>query len=425
MSVDPSHFLAASNDGKPPLLKLINIAARPELNNQFGQAISYSAGRYVVAVLDGATVAAAAATTNNTTSNNNGTFVKLKPENLIEATNIDQLRFGLNMIYTTCKAYITNVELHNYYGSLIITKLIPIAIQQKLAVSPQNVLFITCGIVLSLIILCSIILGNLLGSYHRLFILASLVVLFITITSPDWTAGYGSNEPIDRICKTCITNFHQRWKDNLINITGYTYITNNVAWAVLFGVLLVAGKSLLAPTTSNTAPSLSSSSSLYGGQDGPQLKQQQQQQQHRQSIDIEYFYKLGYDDAKAGNDYQTSLPKDILSSQHFNPVTRSLETPADDDMEEGVDQYYDNDYNTNWRPPPPPIERSSSFGMGTVMSAFTIYKFGKDIVTAPTGQLILDVRVMVHKLKGVEPWRLGLLAMSLYRVVLAVRSFFF
>jgi hypothetical protein len=423
MSVDPSHFLAASNDGKPPLLKLINIAARPELNNQFGQAISYSAGRYVVAVLDGATVAAAAATTNNTTNNaNNGTFVKLKPENLIEATNIDQLRFGLNMIYTTFKAYITNVELHNYYGSLIITKLIPRAIQQKLAVSPQNALFITCGIVLSLIILCSIILGNLLGSYHRLFILASLVVLFITITSPDWTAGYRSNEPIDRICKACITNFHQRWKDNLINITGYTYITNNVAWAVLFGVLLVAGKSLLAtPTTSNTTPSLSSSS--YGGLNVPQ--QQQQHQQHRQSIDIEYFYKLGYDDAKAGNDYQTSLPKDILSSKYSNPVTMSIETPADDDMKEDVDQYYDNDYNTNWRPPPPPIKRSSSFGMGTVMSAFTIYKFGKDIVTTPTGQLILDVRVMVHKLKGVEPWRLGLLAMSLYRVVLALRSFFF
>ena len=145
MSVDPSHYLAASNDGKPPLLKLINIAARPELNNQFGQAISYSAGRYVVAVLDGgaATVTGAAATT---TTNSNGTFVKLKPENLIEATNIDQLRFGITMIYTTCKAYITNTEYHKHYGSLIITKLkIPSSIQKKLKLTQEKTKFLPAG----------------------------------------------------------------------------------------------------------------------------------------------------------------------------------------------------------------------------------------------------------------------------------------
>eukprot|EP00579_Thalassiosira_antarctica_P017255 CAMPEP_0201932594 /NCGR_PEP_ID=MMETSP0903-20130614/29891_1 /ASSEMBLY_ACC=CAM_ASM_000552 /TAXON_ID=420261 /ORGANISM="Thalassiosira antarctica, Strain CCMP982" /LENGTH=48 /DNA_ID= /DNA_START= /DNA_END= /DNA_ORIENTATION= len=48
MSVDPSHYLPAANGGKPPLLKLQYIEARPELNGQFGQAVSYSADRYVV-----------------------------------------------------------------------------------------------------------------------------------------------------------------------------------------------------------------------------------------------------------------------------------------------------------------------------------------------------------------------------------------
>jgi hypothetical protein len=414
MSVDPSHYLAASNDGKPPLLKLINIAARPELNNQFGQAISYSAGRYVVAVLDGASVTAAAATTTTTnTTSTNSTFVKLKPENLIEATNIDQLRFGIQMIYTTCKATITNTEYHNYYGSLIITKLkISPSIQQKLKLTPTNALLITCIIVLCFIITCVIILGNLLGSYHRLFILTSLVVLFIIITSPDWTAGYKSNKSIGHICKSCITNFHQRWKDNLINITGYnnTFITNNVAWAVLFIVLLVAGKSLLSPPTSFTAPS------------SPLLHMPQQTQS---SIDIEYIYKLGYDDAKAGNEYQSSLLKEIVLQQQQHqqqPTTRRLGTDKD---EEEMDQYNNYNANDDWRPPPPPSNKSSSsFGISTVMSAFTLYKFGKDIITTPSGQLIFDVQIILHKLKSVEPWRLGLLGLSVYRVMLALRSFF-
>jgi hypothetical protein len=413
MSVDPSHYLAASNDGKPPLLKLINIAARPELNNQFGQAISYSAGRYVVAVLDGGAATVTGAATTTTTTNANGTFVKLKPENLIEATNIDQLRFGITMIYTTCKAYITNTEYHKHYGSLIITKLkIPSSIQKKLKLTPTIALLITCIIVSCLIITCTIILGNLLGSYHRLFILTSLVVLFIIITSPDWTAGYKSNKPIGHICKTCITNFHHRWKDNLINITGYnnTFITNNVAWAVLFIVLLVAGKSLLTPTPT-TAPS------------SPQLLHNMPQQQQLSSIvDIEYIYKLGYDDAKAGNEYQSSLLKDIVLQQHQQAATRRLGTDEDEEM----DQYHT--YNANdWRPPPPPLSNksSSSFGISTVMSAFTLYKFGKDIITTPSGQLIFDIQVILHKLKSVEPWRLGLLGLSVYRVVLALRSFFF
>lgn len=90
MSVDPSHFLATSNGGKPPLLKLQNISAKPELNGQFGQAVSYSAGRYVVAVIT-AEVAATMAQGNNAVE---PSYLKLKPENLIEATNFEQLKFG-------------------------------------------------------------------------------------------------------------------------------------------------------------------------------------------------------------------------------------------------------------------------------------------------------------------------------------------
>ena len=111
MSVDPSHYLPAANGGKPPLLKLQNISARPELNGTFGQAVSFSAGRYVVALID-STIAAAQATGNGNEAQ--PTFLKLKPENLTEAGNLDQLKFGASMMAQSAKPYDAKYRQTNY-----------------------------------------------------------------------------------------------------------------------------------------------------------------------------------------------------------------------------------------------------------------------------------------------------------------------
>ena len=173
MSVDPSHYLPAANGGKPPLLKLQNISARPELNGTFGQAVSFSAGRYVVALID-STIAAAQATGNGNDAQ--PTFLKLKPENLTEAGNFDQLKFGASMMAQSAKAYIASPTMQNI-GKLIIDKMPPV-LQSKM--TPNRALLgAAIGCVFLLYILW-IILGKLFG-FNKLFVFTCLIALLLAV----------------------------------------------------------------------------------------------------------------------------------------------------------------------------------------------------------------------------------------------------
>lgn len=397
MSVDPSHYLPSANGGKPPLLKLQNISARPELNGQFGQAVSFSADRYVVAVLD-ATSAAAAATVaggnDGNAASRQPTFLKLKPENLTEAGNIDQLKFGAGMMFESAKAYISNPEMQGW-GRTIIAKLPP-ALQQRM--TPNHALLAAGVAALSVIALWWTLLGNLFG-FTKLFVFVSLSALLLSVSAPDWVEGYKANKPIKLIARNSAINFRRRWKDNLVNMTGYTNISDNMALASLAIVILLAGKAVLTPSSPSVMPAVP-----VGG-NRPTLPQ----------YDLERIYKLGYDDAKAGNDFRAFLPDDIVK---INAAQGIL--PAHDQYDIGNDY----DWPDNLPSPPPPRSKKSSLGMGTFLSVFALYRFGKDLVTSPDGRLLLDPQIVLAKLKTVEPWRLGMLGMSLYRVVTALRSFF-
>ncbi len=126
--------------------------------------------------------------------------------------------------------------------------------------------------------------------------------------------------------------------------------------------------------------------------------------------DFEYIYKLGYDDAKAGHEFGLSLPDDIVNSEVPLPSTTS--------------QYNDNSFDyDDYNPPLPPQNKSSGLGMGTLMSIFALYRFGKDVVTTPDGQVFMDPQYIMARLRSIETWRLGMLAISLYRVVSALSSF--
>ena len=109
---------------------------------------------------------------------------------------------------------------------------------------------------------------------------------------------------------------------------------------------------------------------------------------------------MGWDDAQAGKDFGTSLPKDTQEDTALKP--------------NGVDA---SSFDWAYDPPPPPPKQKSSFGMGTMLSIFTLYRFGKDIVVTPDGQLMLDPNYIMMRLRNIEPWRLGLMGMSLYRVI--------
>jgi hypothetical protein len=382
MSVDPSHFLATSNGGKPPLLKLQNISARPELNGQLGQAVSYSAGRYLVSVLT-AEIAATMAGGNNAVE---PSYLKLKPENLIEATNFEQLKFGAAVAFHHGELYMQSPACQDF-GSYIMS-LLPPPLQAKL--NPERAVLGAAIVVLLNIMLVFKLLSGWIG-FTKILVFISLLALVSAITSPDWMEGVKAGKPLKLIAKSAAFNSPTRFKQLLIEMTGYRNISDKMAMGLLLAILLWSGKIILTPSA---RPSPLQPPIHNGGiqERVPRIPQQ---------YDLESIYKMGWDDAQAGKDFGTSLPKDILKAD------QAIHKPSG--YEESFDWAYD--------PPPPPEKKSSSFGMSTMLSIFTLYRFGKDIVVTPDGQLMLDPAYIMMRLRNIEPWRLGLMGMSLYRVV--------
>ncbi|KAL7530535.1 hypothetical protein ACHAWF_003420 [Thalassiosira exigua] len=396
MSIDPSHYLPAANGGRPPLLKVQNISARPELNGRFGQAVSFSAGRYVVALLDAATAAAAAAGG----AGPQPTMLKLKPENLAEAGFLDQMKFGAGMAAESAKAYASGPAAQEW--SRRIADSLPPALRSR--VTPQQALVGAAVSMFLLLVLVYYSLGRIVG-FSKLFTLLTLVALILAVSSPDWMEGLRAGKPLPLIVRGAASNFVRRWRENIISATGYANVSERMALASLVLLLIFSGKVLLTPTPSG--PPRRPDSPVAGGAQGPPPRPPQ--------YDLEHIYKLGFEDATSGKEFGTSLPEDIAK---YNA--------AQEEALPGTKEQYSDDENFEWAynpPPPPPRRAGSGLGMGTLLSTFTLYRFGKDLATSPDGSVVFDLQYIAARLRTIEPWRLGILGMSLYRVVVALGSF--
>ncbi|KAL7517092.1 hypothetical protein ACHAWX_002047 [Stephanocyclus meneghinianus] len=130
-----------------------------------------------------------------------------------------------------------------------------------------------------------------------------------------------------------------------------------------------------------------------------------------QKYDLEFIYKLGYDDGKSGEAFGSSLPEDVILTGNPSRMQQTQRRMDDSSLDW-------EDYN-----PSPPLKTRSNLGMGTLLSMFALFRFGKELITYPDGRVIRDPNLIWMKLKSLEPWRLGLIFMSLYRVLGALGSF--
>ena len=371
MSVDPGHYLASSNGGKPPLLKLKGIESKPELNGRFGQAVSFAGGRYVVAVI------------NAHSQQDQPQFLKLKPENLEEATQFDQLKFGARMMVEYAKEFARGPKIDEY-GNLVIAAL-PSSLGSKL--SPKTAL-LGCAAISQLILLVVLkLVGRVVGVW-KVFVFVSMVALVLSIAGPDIVDGMRANKPYSLIAKSAARNLGMRCKEQVAQMTGYR-ISERMALGLLLALLLFCGKALLTTTTSR--PPRSSRTST------PPIPH----------YDLEYLYKLGFDDATASKEFGASLPDDV----------RNYNAAVEADLAQPIDQYEYEQHNYEMPYDPQPKAKGSSFGVGSMLSMFTLFRFGKDLVTSPDGQIVTDPAYIMARLRQMESWRLGLLAMSAYRVV--------
>mmetsp|Transcript_4988 Transcript_4988/g.10093 ORF Transcript_4988/g.10093 Transcript_4988/m.10093 type:complete len:400 (-) Transcript_4988:234-1433(-) len=394
-SQDPSGFLPAANGGKPPLLKLMNISARPELNDSFGQAVSFSSDRYVVALVDATTAAAAVRSGSNSIQ---PTFLRLKPENLARATQLDQFKLGALTAFQAAKMYLNDPSVQSF-----VTSNLPPALRARL--TPQQAILCALAVIMLALFTLWKIVANAVG-FTKLFMVASLLGFVLTVSMPDWSEAMKQRKPLKLTIQRAAANFTTRWKENLIYITGRPNISDTVAKASLLFILLWSGKVILTPT-----PAKYSAPPVNVGQSKPFL--QNSFAISSNEIDLEQIYKLGFDDARSGREFGLSLHDGIAA---FNAAQEERFRLQENNRRE----HYIDDSNLDWAYNPQPPPKTSRFGMGTILSLFALFNFGKDLVTSPDGQVVMDVNYIVMRLRSTEPWRLGLLLISLYRVISAL-----
>jgi len=115
------------------------------------------------------------------------------------------------------------------------------------------------------------------------------------------------------------------------------------------------------------------------------------------NLDVEAIYKLGWDDAINQLEYGSSLPAS-------SGVRR---TPSSDFDEF---DYGDAEYIVQ----PPPKKKGMFGGMGNLLSLFILGKSLIPMCLGPGGRPSLQT--FITNLKAMPPWRIGLLAFSIYRL---------
>lgn len=371
---DPLGIISTSNS-TPTTCILSNISSRPALNGSFCQALEFANGRYTVVLLDANH--AAASIVNSAATAPQPQYVKVQPSSLAKASQIDQVKLSALVAWETAKLYANHENV-----ATIGRRLTPAPLRER--VTPTQTL---AGLA---VIFCLglLFLGYLIG-FSKLMMAFSTLALLLMISSPDWTRGIKENKPIKLVVQQSVMNLGTRWKEMLKHSTGYD-ISYNMAVGSMILVLLWTGKTLFTPTNRGA---------FMHGRDTAALST-------KPTYDLEFIYKLGYDDGKSGDVFGASLPADVVGSN--------------------TDSQHLGEYPSDWdtfNSPPLPKQRSS-LGMGTLLSIFALFRFGKELVTHPGGGLITDPNLIIMKIKALEPWRLGLMLMSLYRVFGALKAQF-
>ncbi|KAL3803012.1 hypothetical protein HJC23_011635 [Cyclotella cryptica] len=378
---DPLNILSTS---PPALLKLTNIASRPSLNGQFCHALSFSNERYTVALIDAPSAAATIVTSyiGGMGRPPQPQHVRIHPASLVKASKLDEVKLSAMVAWEAVKLCANHEKVVD-----LGRRMTPHSLRGR--ISPLQTL---AG--LSSMVLCGLVLLGYWIGFNKLVVALSLLSLLAVISSPDWMEGWRQGKPFQLVLMQTMKNLSTRWKEMLVQATGRN-ISNGMASGSLVLIMLWTAKLLITPVARREVM-----------MPHPAMPAQQ-----GQKYDLDFIYKLGYDDGKSGADFGSSLPEDVVLTG--NPTRMHEMQPRLDDSSLDWE-----DYN-----PTPPLKPRPSLGMGTLLSMFALFRFGKELITYPDGRVIRDPNLILLRLKSMEPWRLGLIFMSLYRVIGALSSF--
>lgn len=370
-TTDPAGLLQA-------VVKIAN-TAREDLNGKIGTAVNYDAtrGRYMVSVLGDAPGAPPQ-------------MLALKPDNLVSASLTEKARQrAAEMRYYATQAMndpAMRQQFRRFYDG--VDRALPSRVKPEHTLMGIGVLLLSSAWFFGV---------------AKTFLGGSLVLLLLMISAPDLVPQLQNG---NLNLRSVLLNFPSRWKEMLVQTTGMTRMSNKVATAAFVLLLLFSGKVLLSPTP-NARPATAPVSPTTNGDAVGSVASRR--------ASVEDSYKLGFDDATAGRPYGHSLPEPRATT-----ATTTTTTPyVDDDVERASGVSGDENIDWTYDPPPrpPPPARKNRFDFTTMMAMFTLFRTAKQLGTGPDGRP--SPELLVANLRTLDPMRMGLMGLSVYRIVSA------
>ena len=263
------------------------------------------------------------------------------------------------------------------------------------------------------LLLMSLMVGWYAIGFTKVVMLLTIVITILTIVGPDLAAG--------KDLRTCVSNAPVRWRTVVreqVPVVGpriaahpwylrvfTTLIVSFVLYSLIAtpkqGRRTITPASLSSSSTSSLVPPTSVS-----------------------AVELDKYYKLGFDDATSGQEFGASLPK---REDAVLPVDNTINN------DEGNTAASDRGYTSwrravGWRPEeedhfsnaaydPVPRKKASPLNMSSAFAAFTLYRILHPIAMNAEGRF--DLPLLRANVSNLEVYKLGILAFSVYRLVSA------
>jgi len=373
---DPANLLTKT-------VKTQNIASKPELNGQLGTVLSYipHQDRYIIQLQP----------TQVGPQHTRPRTISLKHTNLTPANYLDRALSAVSTAKLTASSIYhdpqTRLHLRDAYDVAhrgLTQRGIPPRVRPEHA----------AGLLLLLLFGAVRVLG-----FATVVFIGSAVGILGTVALPDVMAGSG--------VRVIARNFPGRWREMVVEGTGFGWITERMAMAVLVLFLFLSGRGLVASGAKDysRAPVAPAGGLGIGAQgDGGSPSEGMAR------WTLEEVYKMGFDDSTQEKDYTSSLPVDHASMGYFVPQSQSA-TSSLSSIDEGFDL-------NNYQPSsPPPAQKKGGFGISTAVTLFAIGRTVKDLGFTPEGRF--EFPLLVSNVKAMEKWKLGFMGLAIYRLVSA------
>jgi len=351
----------------PSTFVKINGTSRETLNGQLGLVLQYleDRGRYMVVL-----------------SENQQSQVALKPENLtVCAGMLDKAKAYYQMLKN-------NPQVRQQFQQ------VQTQIQSRTGLKAEYIL----AIILVSFTVCWYFIG-----FSKVMMLLTSAIIILTVMGPDLAAG--------KDLKTCLRNAPTRWRSVVqeqVPVVG-PKIAANPWYLRAFTVLLTVFVLYSLLVTPNHRPRGSVAKAPPAASASLAATTVELQQK---------YYKLGFDDASAGQEFGTSLPNEpVVLTVEDTAAVDGISSAASSDS--GYSSWrravgLENDFDTY---APVAAKKKSPFNLSTAFAAFTIYRILSPIAMNAEGRF--DLPLLRANLSNLEVYKLGILAFSVYRLVSA------